>query len=202
MAFVDFSALKAIVSIEQVVDILGLEMKPTGNQLRSSCPACKTTGGRELVVTPSKGAFFCFKDGKGGDLIALAAHIEGISVKEAAVYIHDQLGNDTSTRRTSTSTSPQESRQAEPDDKLEKVAARLLPEHEDVQALGLSPEVAESLGIGYDGRGLLRGRVVFPLYKNGELAGFMGFSEGMKPVIKFPDNIAKPTNVIPLKKAG
>jgi len=211
MAFVDFGALKSAVSIEQVVDMLGLEMKASGSQLRGICPACKTTGGRELVVTPSKGAFYCFADKKGGDLIALVSHIEGIPVKDAAVFIADQAGMGTGTsstvQGTGTSTAkivpaPKPEPQAPQEDKLERVAARLLHEHEAVQALGLSPEVAESLGIGYDGRGLLRGRVVFPLYKDGELAGFMGFAAGLQPVLKFPDNISKQTNVIPLKKAG
>lgn len=209
---IDFQALKQAVSFADAVDKLGLELKPSGNQMRGVCPACKAGGDRALVVTEGKG-FFCFAAQKGGDVIALAAHILDVSVKDAAQFL--AAGTVTTSKvNTSTSTSAQEVCQpvkappppvpAPEDNRLEKVGARLLHEHQEVQALGLTPEMAEELGIGYDKRGVLRGRVLFPLYKDGELAGFMGYAADLVPLIKFPNNLTeeKPTNVVPLHKAG
>ena len=73
--FIDFQELKKTVLIEDAVPLLGLNLKPSGGQLRGACPACKKGGERALVITPAKQAFYCFGSGQGGDVIGLAAHI-------------------------------------------------------------------------------------------------------------------------------
>lgn len=206
--FIDFSALKAALSFGDVVDKLGLELKQSGNQWRGKCPACQSDNDRALVVTEGKG-WFCFAQGKGGDVIALVAHIKGVKIKEAAAFLAGQPASDTAVKSTSTvavqaSTSPAASQAApEPDNRLEKVAARLIHEHSEVQALGLSPARAEALSVGYIKNGVLAGRVLFPLYEDGELVGFLGFAKDLVPIIKFPKNLLDESqgNVVPLKKA-
>jgi hypothetical protein len=48
----DFAELKEKVSIEQAVEMLGLEVTKSGGQLRASCPACGNGGHRALAITP------------------------------------------------------------------------------------------------------------------------------------------------------
>src|SRR4051812_18849579 len=91
--FVDFQELKSRVSMQQVVQMLDLRMKGT-DQLRSACPACRSGGDRALAVNLTKGSFYCFADGKGGDQIGLCAHIRNIGQREAAEEIaaHFRIG--------------------------------------------------------------------------------------------------------------
>jgi DNA primase len=81
--FIDFVALKEKVSIAQCVTMLGLRMKGS-DQLRSPCPQCQSGGDRALAVNIAKGSFYCFAQGKGGDQIALVAHIRDVGQREAA----------------------------------------------------------------------------------------------------------------------
>lgn len=63
----------------------------------------------------------------------------------------------------------------------------LLADHEAVQALGLSKEQAVRLGIGFAPKGIMRGRICFPLRDpEGKLLGYCGYAEGMEPALKFP----------------
>src|SRR5580704_3384960 len=98
MTFIDFQALKQQVTIEQVVAMLGLRMKKSGNQWRGPCPACRSGGDRALAVNTGKQAFYCFPSKACGDLIALTAHIRGISPgkdgqREAAEIVARHFGN-------------------------------------------------------------------------------------------------------------
>jgi hypothetical protein len=72
-----------------------------------------------------------------------------------------------------------------------------------VLALGLAPETAEELGIGFDGRGMMKGRICIPLWRDGALAGFCGFSPDQVPLLKFPPNLSNqpemPENVVRLR---
>ncbi|MBK7474326.1 MAG: hypothetical protein IPI73_30305 [Betaproteobacteria bacterium] len=96
MSYIDFAALKASVRIEQVVALLGLQMQEK-NQLRGICPACKSNGDRDLVVTPSKNAFYCFGSRAGGDLITLAAHIKRhLTQGRSGIHSGRSAGNRTS----------------------------------------------------------------------------------------------------------
>jgi DNA primase len=73
--FVDFAALKDRAPIEQVVAMLGLQLKPHGGQLRGACPRCGG-GDRALVITKTKNLFYCFPSKDGGDQIKLVAHLK------------------------------------------------------------------------------------------------------------------------------
>ena len=96
MSYVDFGELKARVSIEDAVHLLGLEMKRVNHQFRGPCPVCQSGGDRALCVTPAKSAFYCFAARKGGDQIALVQHVNEIGAKDAAQFLD---GNGTSTRK-------------------------------------------------------------------------------------------------------
>lgn len=193
--FVDFGALKARVKIEQVVQMLGLMMKQSNNQLRSCCPACKNGGDRALVVTPSKEAFYCFGGSTGGDLIALAAHIQGVSVKEAAAFIADRAGLGTGTNNSSTSKSKLPVPESDGGDETQKFAplSYLQQEHQAVDAIGFSPEICEKTGIGFAPKGILRGLVAIPIRdERGNLLGYIGITDA-----KLPANFT--TNVVELR---
>jgi DNA primase len=186
--YIDFAALKERVSISQVVQMLGLQMKGT-DQLRSACPACRQAGDRTLAVNLTKGSFYCFADSKGGDCIALAAHIRGIGQRQAAQEIadHFRIGE------------PEKPAQqpSQPVGGGLKALDYLEAEHEAVQILGFEPDVAEALGIGYAGKGLMRGTVAVPVrLEDGTLVGYLGITEAKLP----PKWQLPTTNVVPLKK--
>lgn len=175
--FIDFKELKEKVDIGHVVDLLGLEMDRQGGVWRGRCPKCEDGDDRTLVVTPVKQAFYCFHKNTGGDIIGLVSHILGYSPKDAALHIADKL----------LATVPPKSRESE-----EKGTRTLQPlgyliyEHENVQAIGFSPEKAEQLGIGFAPKGMMRGRVVFPIWTGDTLAGYIGYKDGE---LKIPDNL-------------
>ena len=49
---IDFTELKQHVGIERAVELLGVNLKKAGAQLRGPCPVCKDGGDRAFVVTP------------------------------------------------------------------------------------------------------------------------------------------------------
>ncbi len=160
MPFIDFGALKERVSMEQAAQVLGLQLSPTGGQLRGPCPACKSGGDRAIVITPAKGLFYCFAKKSGGDVIALTSHIEGIGTKEAAEYLDFHFGTvpvegtviSTSTVSKERATAPQKQEarsQPAPAFDPDKFFAKLQFEHGEVQAAGYAAEDAERIGLGW-----------------------------------------------------
>jgi DNA primase len=192
--FVDFAALKEALTIAQVVDMLGLKMK--GNdQMRSSCPQCRTGGERALAVNITKASFYCFSDGKGGDLISLTAHIRGCSQREAAQELAEHFR--IAQPKQEEAPKPQATTTAgggmKPLDGLEH-------DHPAVEAVGFDPTDAEALGIGFCSKGIMRGLVAVPIrLENGDIAGYLGLND----IAKLPPQWRIPTtNVVPLKKTS
>lgn len=182
MAFLDFAALKQEVRIEDAIDQLHLEMKEGNNQFRGKCPACKGSGPRSLVITPAKQAFYCFAERLGGDVIALAAHVRGLSMKDAATFLVEEG----SPSCTGSSTVPKE--------RIKEVARSLQPlsylepDHKKLVKLGLSEDTCKAFGSGYAPKGILRGRFVFPIHDmEGQLIAYGGVDpESPDTPIKFP----------------
>lgn len=193
--FVDFAALKEKVSFGQTVSILKLNLKQSGNQWRGQCPVC---GGadRGLVVTDGKG-WYCFSAVKGGDQIALVAHVLNCPVKEAAQFLAERAGIRTGT--SIPSTSPRQTvPESENGDETQKFAplSYLQPSHAAVDAIGFSEDICTRVGIGFAPKGILRGLVAVPIRdEHGTLLGYIGISEA-----KLPASFT--TNVIPFNKTA
>jgi DNA primase len=82
---VDFKALRQRIPIEHVCDMLGIQLRKTGAQLRGSCPICSHASDRCFIVTPAINRFWCFGDCQsGGDVIELVAQVKHMSHKDAA----------------------------------------------------------------------------------------------------------------------
>lgn len=164
----DFQKIKADYRIEEVAERLGLTLQKRGNQLRGACPSGKG-GERALVITPEKGAWYSFGVQKGGDVIALAAFVNNLTVKAAAEWIVGGV--------------PEEKPEKGRTDAVEarggfKQLDYLIHDHEAVSAIGIEPEDAERIGCGYAPRGACRGMIAWPVrLPDGTLIGYMGLTE-------------------------
>jgi CHC2 zinc finger len=186
-AQIDFQALKQRVSIDQAVQFLGLQLRQSGPAFRGPCPVCRSGGERALVVTPSKAVWYCFSAKKGGDQLALVAHIKDCGVREAAEQMEAHFGASPPLARAAkpaaAPTPPQQERGA-----LQPLSY-LQPEHPSVQAMGVSVETAKAWGAGYAAKGILRGRMAIPLYsREGVLLAYTGRAVGDEsPMLTFPN---------------
>jgi hypothetical protein len=174
--FIDYGALKERVSMEQAVQLLGLKLRPQGNQLRGPCPTCRTGGDRALVVTPGKQLFFCFAGQAGGDQIALVAHLKSCQTQEAAAFL---AGNSTVPGTVQNGTVSKKGATIPPAPKERGFGplAYLEPQHETVQTLGVSQETAAAFGSGFAPKGVLRGRYAVPIKsRTGDLLAYVGIA--------------------------
>ena len=166
MSYIDFQEVKALADIVTVANWLGLELKHNRGQ-------CSVNEGdkRELVLTPEKNLFYCFGCKEGGDQIKLVSHICQIDQKQAAQHIMTRFHGYTPAKK------------GLPPDGLDYLDHA----HESVQALGLSRDKAEELGIGWASRGTMRNHLLIPLRdKTGHLLGYLGYGESG---IKLPKNL-------------
>ena len=172
-SFIDFAAVKAANPIAEVAERLGLTLKKAGNTLRGPCPS-GDGGERALVITPAKGVWYSFAKQEGGDVIALVQLVNDCSAKEAAQFLSGTVPLEKANR-----SSPDEGSEARggfaPLTYLEA-------DHLAVEAIGLDPQDAQTLGIGYAPRGTMRGTVAIPIRTDdGTLAGYIGITEAKLP---------------------
>lgn len=187
MSFVDFAEVKTSHPIETIAERLALKLIKRGEQLRGPCPACEKGGDRALVVTPSKAAFYCFAGQTGGDVIALAAHIHGETMKQAATWI---VGDQTPPSGEGKADTVPNERKGNEERRLLKPLAYLEPDHEALKPLGISPETLAELGAGYAPKGIMRGRLAIPIRDwDGNLIAYCGqaVSEEQSPKLIFPN---------------
>ena len=182
-SYVDFEDLKQRISIEAAAKQLQLKLKQEGDKFRAPCPACGDNP-RSLAISGSKNVFYCHSPQKGGDQIALVAHVRECSMKDAAHWLNN-------------SHTVPEKVDADPD-RMQPLSY-LEHDHELVQVIGFEPTEAEALGLGYAPKGVMRGTVAIPLRTgDGTLTGYIGITDARLPKsLKIPQS-----NVVPLKKTG
>ncbi len=174
MPFVNFAELKARLSIERAVALLGLDLKGHHAQLRGPCPV-HGGGDRAFVVTPAKEAFYCFGAKQGGDVIALAAHIRNCSAKDAAAFLAEKLGPGTVSQTVPPRLEGKETEKGQAI-KLQPLSY-LQPEHEAIAALSIPQAIAVAFESGYAPRGIMRGRYAVPVHsKDGVLLAYVGIA--------------------------
>jgi hypothetical protein len=183
---IDFAELKQRVSIDRAAEMLGLQLKKAGAQLRGPCPICKDGGDRALAITPAKGLYYCFgKCRKGGDAISLAAGARGCTLREAAEFLAEKSGR----AKVATNHSPDSSPQPLIGEGKLRPLDYLQSEHEAVQALGVSSETCEHFGAGFASKGILRGRFAIPIHdRAGILLAYCGRAvKDESPTLIFPN---------------
>ena len=193
MPFIDFKAIKAAVSIEDAANLLKLTLKKSGAQLRSACPACSNDDERTIVLTPSRGLFYCFDAKVGGDCLALVQHITGLEVQDAAQFLAPKEATVPQKTETGNNRS-QPKRDTKKETAFDPAAfASKLAFTDEVAELGISEEDATRLQIGFT-----RGKVYFPVRnEDGSISGFIGYADGQ---LKMPPQWIQ-TNVVKLKRA-
>ncbi|HZH98799.1 MAG TPA: CHC2 zinc finger domain-containing protein, partial [Fimbriimonadaceae bacterium] len=87
--FVDFRAVKAAVSMEQVLEHYGLKdtLRPVGNDsLTGCCPIHKGNNPTQFRVSRSKNCWKCFSDCQcGGNVLDFISRMEEVPIHKAAV---------------------------------------------------------------------------------------------------------------------
>ncbi|MGK0190600.1 MAG: DNA primase [Verrucomicrobiales bacterium] len=110
LPYIDFAAVKAAVSIAQILDRYGASEHLKGSsefELRGPCPIHQGKSQSEFAVNLEKNCWNCFSDCKrGGNMLDFVALMEGITVHEAAVRIDDWFELGLATRRQSSPPTP------------------------------------------------------------------------------------------------
>ena len=187
MSFIDFQELKGRVDIRSACSFLKLDLKDHGKQLRGPCPVCQSSTERSLVVTPEKGAAYCFTAKEGGDVIWLSSHIHGVSTKDAAHLLNEEFSGTVPVTGNSTSTVPTDrakEREMQP-------LSYLQTDHAKLVGLGVLSDTAEHFECGHAPKGIMRGKLAIPIHnRDGRLLGYCGrnytgkelaFPTGFKP---------------------
>ena len=177
----DFKEIKAAVTAQQVIDLLGLKLTQKDDSFRGTCPICKS-GSREFVITGTRALFHCFKCKKGGDYLKLVSEAKGIGVKEAAAEIAKACGVEKKP-----TPAPTEKKAFD----VDKYAEGLDPEHKALEPLGISADTLRTWKAGYSATGVNRGRLALPIesLQHGTL-GYMGMEINPdQPTLIFPNGI-------------
>ena len=91
---IDFAALRAVVTLAAVLQLLGFRARSTqGSQQRGPCPLHGSTSGTSRCFSANleQHTFQCFKCGKSGNALDLWAHATGQSLYDAALDLCQRL---------------------------------------------------------------------------------------------------------------
>jgi len=184
--WVDYKELKASVTIEMLLDRYGLlsELKKSGQNLAGCCPIHRGSNPRQFSVNPDKNIWNCFGNCKtGGNILDFVAMMEfenkePESVRKAALLLKQWFMFDSTTGGPDpdTKTEPvrkeveQETAESETDTQkainppLTFRLKTLVREHPFFQERGILPETVKHFGLGLCTRGMMKDRIVIPIY--------------------------------------
>lgn len=97
MPGIDFAELRAQISMEDVLNLIGFIARETsGDQVRGSCPLhhSETRSTRSFSANLSRGIFRCFKCNASGNQLDLYASVTGLRLFEAAVLLRELLDHE------------------------------------------------------------------------------------------------------------
>jgi DNA primase len=188
-SFIDFKAVKAAITMEQVLQHYGLfdQFKKSGDSLSGACPIHKGSNPTQFRVSLSKNLWNCFSECKsGGNSLDFIAKMENVTIHAAAVKAIDWLGLDPEAMTTSSKEANKESaetpaKETGPKRKTPPAPAAPAPEkdapnkplgfrlekldraHPYLAERGLTPETIVEFGLGYCAKGMMAERIAIPI---------------------------------------
>lgn len=198
--WVDYSEIKRLISIEQVIDRYGLELKKHGDALIGKCPLHNGEGEKAFNVSLSKKCFHCFSCGQSGNLIDFVAAMEKITFREAALLLKewflDGSGQPISRipQKDLPKSTPKEAASALANEPL-AFTLQLDPDHPYLASRGLTKETITEFGLGFcvSKSTVCGGRIAIPIHnESGELIAYAGRSiSDEDPKYKLPARFQK-----------
>lgn len=83
--------IKSLSNIETLMERYGIELKPSGMNLKGLCPFHDEKS-PSFNVRPSSNTYHCFGCGESGDALAFIQHKEGLTFTEALVFLAELVG--------------------------------------------------------------------------------------------------------------
>jgi DNA primase len=193
--YVDFKAVKASVSMLQILDHYGLteRFKRNNDSLSGSCPLHNGDNPTQFRVSLSKNCWNCFGQCKrGGNVLDFVALKESVPLRQAALRISEWFNLSFEAPTTNgkggtgkETTNPARSQariksanggeDACPNKPLGFQLQNLDAAHPYLKERGLSKEAVTEFGLGYCAKGSMSGRIVIPIHNaEGQLIAYAG----------------------------
>jgi DNA primase len=198
--FVDFKAVKAAITMEQVLKHYGLldTFKRSGDNLSGPCPIHKGSNPTQFRVSLSKNVWNCFSECKhGGNALDFIAKMENVNIHAAAhkaiEWFHldpDAMSADSEQEAGEPSAAPKSDDAPRPRPATPPAPApeanvpnkplkfrldKLAQDHPSIAARGLTRETIIDFGVGFCGKGMMADRIAIPIHNpDGEVVAYAG----------------------------
>ena len=199
--FVDFRAVKAAITMEQLLGHYKIldQFKRTGDSLNGPCPIHKGSNPTQFRVSTTKNLWNCFSDCEhGGNTLDFICKMEKCSVHAAALKAIEWFNLDPEAMSASDNKAePAEPRKSTPAAKpaaRPAAASKAAPESNApntplkfrldklerthpylTEQRGLTPETILDFGIGYCAKGMMADRIAIPIHNvKGEVVAYAG----------------------------
>jgi DNA primase len=219
--WVDFNALKRVVSIEMAIAYYGLTLRRVhGPYLRGRCPLpthVSKSSVQSFIVNTEKNVWACHSDScaasrgwrRGGNVLDLVVEMERCSIRDAALKLQERFSvTPVSSERIVVATGGDKTctvAVAEENNKSLAFELRAVDlDHPYLAQRRVNSNTAAYFGVGfYAGNGSMEGRIVFPVHdETGALVAYAGRSIGpTEPRYKFPVRFRKSLVLFNLHRA-
>jgi DNA primase len=201
--FVDFKAVKAAITMEQVLEHFGLldKFKRIGDSLSGPCPIHKGTNSTQFRVSTTKNVWNCFSECKNGgntlDFIAKMADVSILAAANKAIeWFHldpeemsadspEETGGEPARNgevpRPKPKPAPVQENGA-PNAPLKFRLDKLERSHPYLAQRGLDLEIIVDFGVGFCAKGMMAGRIAIPINNaEGNVVAYAGRFPGEPP---------------------
>ncbi len=230
-SFVDFKAIKAAVTMEQVLEHYGLlsKFKRGTDSLSGPCPIHKGSNPTQFRVSISKNVWNCFSECKhGGNVLDFIARMDNVSIHAAAIKAIEWFHLDPESMSVSAEQGDHESGEPTPQQEAPapKPLAKTPPaaesgapnkplqfrldkldrEHPYLKDRGLTLETLVDFGVGYCAKGMMADRIAIPIHNpDGKVVAYAGRFPGEPgddtPKYKLPPGFRKSLELFNLDRA-
>ena len=228
--FVDFKAVKAAITMEQVLEHYGIldQFKRGTDSLSGACPIHKGSNPTQFRISISKNIWNCFSECKhGGNVLDFIARMDDVSIlaaankaiewfhldpEEMSVNSEGEAGNeapksgDAPRPKPAAKPAPVQEK-GEPNKPLKFRLEKLEREHPYLAERGLTLETIVDFGIGFCAKGMMAERIAIPIHNpEGNVVAYAGRFPGEPaedtPKYKLPQGFRKSLELFNLDRAG
>jgi DNA primase len=221
---VDFKAVKAAITMEQLLEHYGLmhKFKRGNDSLSGPCPIHKGTNPTQFRVSISKNCWNCFSEcHHGGNVLDFISKMEDVSIHAAALKAIEWFNLDLENMAAGEDEAeekpprelparplprPVETEPTKPNPPLKFRLDKLERDHPYLLERGLSLETVVDFGLGFCTKGIMQGHIAIPIHNvKGELVAYCGRWPGEPPEdtqkYKLPVGYQKSQDIFNLDRA-